>query len=108
MNCNKGQDIVLIASAAAIAIGEGKSSEEQALLGNLFNLIGDGLSVMSSKQDLCDTSSKKDSSDTSSKENTSDTSSKKDPSDKPSKQDSPDTSSKQDASGSSIKIVKYH
>jgi len=52
VNCNGGQDLVMLASAAAIAIGQGKTPDELSLLGNLFNMIGDALAVMADTQSL--------------------------------------------------------
>ena len=42
----------MLASAAAIAIGQGKTPDELSLLGNLFNMIGDALAVMADTQSL--------------------------------------------------------
>ena len=59
MNCNQGQDLVALASAAAIAIAQGKDSDELSLLGNLFNLIGDALAVMGDRQSMLQNNSQR-------------------------------------------------
>ncbi|MCL2546418.1 MAG: hypothetical protein FWE06_04395 [Oscillospiraceae bacterium] len=52
MHCSQGQELVALASATAIAIAQGKDSDELSLLGNLFNLIGDALAVMGDRQNM--------------------------------------------------------
>lgn len=50
-SCNEGAALVYLASTIAIAIAEGLNAEDTNILGNLFNAIGDNLSILASKKE---------------------------------------------------------
>jgi len=50
MNFDQGQDLLMLSTTLAIAIAKGRDADELATLGNVFNLIGDALALMSDRQ----------------------------------------------------------
>jgi len=50
MNFDQGQDLLILSTTLAIAIAKGRDADELATLGNIFNLVGDALALMSDRQ----------------------------------------------------------
>ena len=48
--CNQGQDLVALASASAIALAKGKTTDELDVMGSFLTMVGDALALMSARQ----------------------------------------------------------
>ena len=47
MKSSGNEDLIILATTIAIALGQGQSADQLSLLSSLFNLIGDVLDIMS-------------------------------------------------------------
>lgn len=61
--CSSGDDIVLLASATAIAISKEVSLDEMNILSSFFNAVGDNLGILAAQQEACKQKSPKDQTD---------------------------------------------
>lgn len=51
--CSSGDELVLLAAAAAISISKKLSLDELNILSSFFNALGDNLGILAAKQESC-------------------------------------------------------